>query len=59
MIIILVDEANRLSNQTMNHLTLCASRQKMNLSLRAWAVALSELPKVGRSYNDRYPPLQI
>lgn len=59
MIIILVDEANRLSNQTMNHLTLCSSRQKSHLSLRAWAVALSELPKVGRSYNDRYPPLQI
>lgn len=59
MIIILVDEANCLSNQTMNHLTLCSLRQKMNLSLRAWAVALSELPKVGRSYNDRYPPLQI
>lgn len=59
MIIILVDEANHLSNQTMNHLTLCSSRRKINISLRAWAVALGELPKVGRSYNDRYPPLQI
>lgn len=59
MIIILVDEANCLSNQTMNHLTLCSSRRKMNLSLRAWAVALGELPKVGRSYNGRYLPPQI
>lgn len=59
MIIILVDEANRLSNQTMNHLTLCSSRRKIKISLRAWAVALSELPKVGRSYNGRYLPPQI
>lgn len=59
MIIILVDEANRLSNQTMNHLTLCASRQDIHISLRAWAVALGKLPKVGQSYNGQYLPPQI